>query len=734
MNSFTMSDLEGFIPADVDHSKEEHLLNLKQGEGHSKLPLKPTKNKDKWEIAYASAVEEPNNIEKWNELFDLLDEKWEQLQPTERSEAFKTSVSSSYAKLLLRFPYLTEHWKRYLIVQYKMNGIDESLNTLRHSTRRNPQSVSLWVDFLSAMLAVHESKPENEKETHLKDIRKEFKSAEQFIGLNYNSDPFWNKYIEFETKYATEEPSLSLLELYKRLISIPLYQYAQYYNQFCQISKNYSVEHVVKDEQMLQQFLTLYSKSLVKDLSIVEQHQIIDAYAYSVFVETQKKVNEKWAFESLVTLQEFLLRDISEIQKQYESWEKYADYEIACLQSISDEKRGFQFQLVSSVFERALVPHCFNANLWLKYIKFLEDNTSDPTERFSSVKAVYDKAIFEFVPLDESNIREQFVLFLMSNEKFDLCNEFLLDCIRLFSGITGSGIYAKKAYIHEVRLILQLWEDNVDISELLILLEGIISGYFERIDRYKKEVDASPTQKQEKSKYEFKSSYSTALSRFLNDDGICIITAHYLRLLPDSDKIRNFFNKYHREEPLSRSVQFWKFFIEFEGYKEHNLINLRTIFSFIKTKSSLPKQAVDAFVDIYYDIICANMAEALCLRSRDDFLDILINRDIEKSDDLVVNVSARKRLARNNYMLRDAGDPRGKANLQHLLKEEELMNMRLKHLDHPGIFVDAAPEFTNSMFDRKEWVSLLDTNLTAPPLPQTKNVEKANANIRYSDE
>lgn len=729
---FVMWSLNGYIPADVDSSHEKKLLSTK-GEP-SKLPLKPTKNKEKWEVAYTSALEDPNDINKWNEALDLLDEKWEHVGTDDKLVlTVKTAVQTSYSKLLLRFPYLTEHWKRFLIVQYKMNGLDESLETLRQGTSRNPQSVSLWVDFLGALLAVYESKPEEEKKAYLEEIRKQFQTVAQVVGLNYNSDTFWNKYIEFEVKFASETPSLGLLELYKHLISVPLYQYAQYYNQFAEISKSYHVNQLITDEAILLQFLTQFSKTLIEELSILEQHQIIDSYNYSIFIETQRKVTEKWEYESTLSYQEFSLLDLAEVGNQCSAWEKYADYEIECLKNVPQEKRDGQIKLITSVFERALVPHCYNQLLWLKYVKFLRENIVDKTEMFKLTKEVFDRAIFTFVPLDESKIRSEYVKFLMLMDEFDLCNEFLLDTIRLFSGISGNRVYVKGAYLHDISELITLWQENVGTTKAISILDGFISAYFERVDRYKKETENPATTSEEKAKYDLKPAQLTAFSRFLNDDGICVVATRYLRLLEDEGKIRSFYNKYHREVAFSGSVQFWRYFVEFESYKQQNLINLRTVISHIKHKTALPKQAVDAFIDIYYEFTCANMAEAISLRSQDDFLDILVNHDIEKSDDLVINTSARRRLARNNFMLQDIGEQRGKG-VHFGSNEEELMNMRLRHLDHPGIFVDCVPEFTNSMFATGEWVSLLDKNVSAPPLPTFKNVDKANASIKYPDE
>lgn len=665
----------------------------------------------------SAALNDPNNLHKWDEYFQVLEECWDSQDTSEDAKpALKSVVSAAYGTLLARFPYLTQYWKRYLIVLYKMGGISDSIKALKEAVSSFPHSVPLWVDYLSALMAdLEQEKEEAAKQEKIDVARAQFERAADLVGLNFNSDPFWNKYIEFETKYAVENPSPQLLKVLVRLAKIPLYQYAQYSQQFSETIKSFSFTEVVTDKAEVDLLLAQYGKTDVLDLSSVEQHQLLDAYAYGVFTETQRRVTEKWPFESALTLQEFSIADLDAIHAQTKEWVKYLDHEIELLKANPENKA--QYHLVVSLFERALVPNCFESLVWEKYVSFLQEYS-----KFLETKKAYLKAIYTFMPLDQPQIRESYVAFLMAHEKFDDANEFLLDTIRLYSGGSGSRAYIKTAYLQEVTELMKLWKTHVSSKTLLPILENLVSGYFDRIDRYKKETKEEQTE--EKEKYEFKSSYSTALSKFLNNHGICVVTVAYLRLLaelPDSTiKIRKFYNKHYQERPFSLSVQFWKFFVEFE---EKNLINLRSILNHIKTATALPKIAVDAFLDIYYDITCSNLATCMALPTRENLLDILVTRDAEKSEDLFINESARARLAHNNYLLRDKG---------HHSREDQLMAMRLKHLDHPGVFVDAVPEITNSIMDR-EWVSLLDKNIEALPLPIFKNVDKANAPINYDE-
>lgn len=716
------------IPPDLGALRDTALRYDDEVTNLSKLPPKPSRSQEKWKTARNAVLEDQNNMAKWDDLFTLMEEKWNQLNGTDEPKGpFKKSVCSSYSQLLLRFPYLSEYWKRYLILQYKMNGLKDSIQVLEAATKEFPRSVSLWVDYLSALLSQDEDQEAK--------IRELFETAAKYIGLNFNADPFWDKYIEFETKSSSE--STRVLELYLKLIKIPLYQYARYYNQFSVINKNFNVLQVIAEREVLQLYLDQFSKGLPEDLSVLEQHQIIDSYSYMIFSETQRKVNEKWEFESALTFQELSIVNFAEIGMQTEQWIKYLDHEIETLRAASEKDKQLQLDAVISLFERALVPNCYDGLLWLKYTRFLEEFSPE----FENTKKVFDRAVFRFIPMDQPEVREEYVKFLTIHDKFDICNEYLLDSIRLYSGSSGTRVYAKNAYLHSISQILKFWFQQLPKVQVTSFLEGLISGYFDRIDRYKKDSGAiHPDGDKETAKFEAVTAFVIVFSKVLNDDGICLVVVQYLKLLRSTTetttKIRKFYNKNHKEPALSRSVQFWKFYMEFES-QQKNLVNLKRIIDHIKLASALPKIAVDAFIDMYYEFVCANLHAAIACKG-EKIQDILLTVDIEKSESLVTNVSARKRLAANNSTIQELEEQRlQKANPNHYTpssfnKEDELLKISRKHLGHPGIFVDTAPEITNSVLGK--WISLADDDIEVPPLPIFKNVEKTNTPVIYPDE
>ncbi|KAF8005056.1 hypothetical protein HF325_000513 [Metschnikowia pulcherrima] len=535
-------------------------------------------------------------------------------------------------------------------------------------------------------------------------LRAEFARAADAIGLNFNADPFWNKYLEFEASIFPKSPSLQLLRVYLRLIRIPLYQYAQYYSQFAEISKSFKISEILSPDE-LPRYLQVFGKSLPEELSVVEQHQLIDTFSYDIFTNTQAQVTRKWPFEAALTFQEFSSADSDLIKKQTGEWIKYLDAEIDLYVSLTDTKgKDLQYELIVSLFERALVPNCGNNKLWLRYIAFLKNHAPSAEIFFAARNDLYRKAIFTFLPVTSSQIRKDYVSMLATEKSFDDANDFLLETVRLFSGITEARLYVKSAYLSDLT--------QKFLSHLILIA---------LIDTKKTPKAESKDAQIEQGAPRLKSHHTNGVSKYLNDDGICIAAVHLLKLLQkapeNTSQIRKFYNKFHGEPTFSRSVQFWRFFVEFEGYAHRNLVNLRNVIEYIKTSTALPKLAVDAFLDIYYEITCANLAHAKLLLGKENYLDILVTINAEKSDDFFVNKSARARLAKHNYLLLDLKPG------PSLPKEDALMKLRLKHLPHPGVPVEQKPDLRTRLMDG-EWISLLDDDIEPPLLPTFKHLEK----------
>lgn len=802
-----------WVPADFVRDDKEEV----------RLPNRPKSRGEVWDQAQRAAMANPSDIRKWDALFGMLEHQAERAEgAAETSASLKKAVADSYSVFLKRFPYAAAYWKQFLIVQYKLYGPHKSIECLEKAVQAHPQSLILWGDYLAGLVAMELESWKAGKETHeagskytVESIREQFLHAETLIGRNFNSELFWDRFIAFESLVARRlgdnAASKLLLALYLRLLRVPLYQYAQYYAQFGELSKSFGASEVVPAASM-PEYLSRFGKTDVAELSAIESHQLVDLYAYDVFLQTQQAVTAKWPFESSLSMQDFSVGNATAAASQVGVWQEYVAHEIQAFDAVAktvampvmevfkgdwhrtetslteaSARAGTRhFLAVQSVFERALVPNCTNEDLWMKYIEFVCTSTKNGE---AVIRGLYERAIFTFLPSGCRHMRKSYGDWLLKTDGFDAATEFWLRVVQLYSG--SHQVYAKEAYVWSVREIVLMWSVHANVQQVLeslcelhfgmerskkrtgqkeadqrgrkaILLDNE-NGHdnketdrtdqtdqtdketkkeTDKTDKTEKETDKTDkteketektdkTDKTEKKidgqkekKAQIPAEHVNQLARCLNDDGIAVVAVQHLRNVQDRvHTTRAFYNRFHTQPAFSRSVQFWRFFMDFE-IAQTNLLNIKTIMSRIETCTELPKLAIDCFLDMQYEATCANLPQAFASPEKDALLEILVLLHAKKSDDLVVNASARARLAALSTV-----EPESRS----VDRATSLMNLRSKHLAHPGIFVHRTPEVTNCLLD-KEWISLLEDDLKVPSLPVFRNLDKANAPVTYPDE
>ncbi|CUM63772.1 uncharacterized protein PRCAT00001356001 [Priceomyces carsonii] len=682
----------------------------------------------------------PNDLRKWDLLFEAFNDKFEELYGEEKDKnittEFKRIVDESYLELLDRFPLLVFYWKNWLILAYKLDGIEASINVLEKSVVEFPYSIELWVDYLSALISDFKLGKDDEGtlDQKIQNIRNLYTLALRYNGKNFNSHVLWDKAISFESE--VDSNSHELLSLYLDNIRTPLYQYAQYFKQFSEINKNYKVEDIVPESE-LQDYIIKFQGSNIDDLSEADKFQIIDDYSYKVFNETQKTVDEKWQYESSLMYQDFSLDKIEEIEKEIGAWRLYLKYQV---NKYSEEPNSFQFDLVCNLFERALIPNCFSSNLWMSFLSFLNFLQLNDQEKYEKMSQLYHRAGNRFLPLNDNILRFSYCDFLMKYDKFDMSVEYLFDLIKMFSGsLDPKGVYLKKPYLESINKLIELWKQKMNQPEYSGQLCTIIFDYFSVDEKSRKSRHSKdPTIDNKEDSYKFNENYVRILQKLLNSDSICIITDLYIDSLNQSsesatEEMRHLFNNIFQENEFTKSVKFWKKFIEFEGLKTRSMINLIRIVTYMSCNTQLPKVMIDALIDLSYDILLPNLADALEMTP--ETREFLLYMDASKSNSLFINSYLRRRMSKFNFYLGDVDDKRiTSSKHRSVLREENLLKLAKKHFDHPGIITEAVPEVTNSIMNDKVKYPLESSRLEIPPLPTFKNVEKASLPINYPTE
>ena len=684
----------------------------------------------------------PNNLQKWNQLFTELNKLIDTSTTDTDNDELKKDIHNSYKALLSRFPYLTEYWKKWQLVESKLNGEETSQDILRMAVENYPNSISLWCQYLTSILINGKDKTDTAEL-----FRNLYKQALIHNGYDFNSHPIWNMAIEFETKQLKQ--SKELLELYLRVIKIPLYQYAQYYNQFSEINKQFDIQQIITSSDQLNQYVKEFGKNQLEDLSLLERHQIIDDFTASIFSNTQKRVNKNWQFESLLETQEFTLKvgsDNSNIAKEKQIWINYLQQEIDTYST--DPNKDDQFELVCNLFHRCLIPNCYDSEIWLKYLEFISNLNLPKQEKFDKQQEIYININAKLIPLDNNETRLKYVELLIDHEKNQEANEYLFNWMKLFSG--GSKKYYKSSYLQITKELFSLWIKLLDHREFIIIAESMINKYFNIHEKQQKkdkdEVNTKTTPNTEQnpnlSKLELTESLITLVISFLNDESICILTVLYLQQLQlqqqeqqqsETIKIRKFFNKFNHEKCFKTSIQFWKFYFQFELSNNH-WKNLKSLINHIKFNTQLPKIIIDSFIEWMNEISNDNLINFLKLNDgRSD--ETIIMKDLEISNSIFYNKTTIKRHAmKNNYILINNNNNNNnnidkKRNSNG--SEEEFLRLTSKQIGHPGIFIDVVPQITNRLMLDNNGIDLTQENLSVPPLPVFKNVEKASQPIKY---
>lgn len=224
---------------------------------------------------------------------------------------------------------------------------------------------------------------------HLGLVREVFERAANAVGRDFFSDPFWDKYLEFETNSGLETASKSskeqtsrnrIVHVLSRIVRIPLHQYARYYDQFTteapdlfrashtsrQIDngkndssteiqlKDIEVEDTVANIILRPHELDLLKlrqqhhqledqdekakpkakpKSKAKSKTKQKQHPettvsaqlIMDYFDKIIFIRTQSGTTDRWEYESLITRPYF---HVLELEKdQMDNWNAYLSWE-----------------------------------------------------------------------------------------------------------------------------------------------------------------------------------------------------------------------------------------------------------------------------------------------------------------------------------------------------------------------------------------------------------------------
>ncbi|KAH8177634.1 pre-mRNA-processing factor 39 [Sarocladium implicatum] len=329
---------------------------------------------------------------------------------------------------------------------------------------------------------------------HISDrLRRLFERGAQMVGLDFLAHPFWDKYIEFEERHEAHDRICGLL---LRIISIPMHQYARYYERFRTLAHSRPLTELA-DPALLASFRSrVEAEAAAQGLGMRQELEIerdvrakIDAHYYETFTKTQEEVSKRWTYESEIKRPYFHVTELD--HQQLNNWRKYLDFE---------EEEGDHSRVVC-LYERCLVTCAFYDEFWFRYARWmLAQQYQDQGRNLKEeVRNIYIRASTMFVPVSRPGIRLQWSFFEESCGRVDIAREIheailmkLPDCVEVIvswahlqrrqSGLDAAlqvlkdhidaptvDLYTKAALVAECAFLLWRFKDAVDETRSLFL-------------------------------------------------------------------------------------------------------------------------------------------------------------------------------------------------------------------------------------------------------------------------
>jgi len=236
-----------------------------------------------------------------------------------------------------------------------------------------------------------------------------FERGADHVGLDFLAHPFWDKYLEYEERQESQERIFSIL---KRVIHIPMHQYARYFERLRQLSHTRPLNELAPLET-LAQYRTDSEAELQYGIQKTEleiERDVrakIDAMFYQIFQGTQTETSKRWPFEAEIKRPYFHVTELE--HPQLANWRKYLDFE---------EAEG-NFGRTVFLYERCLITCAFYDEFWFRYARWMSAQANKEEE----VRNIYLRASMFFVPISRPGIRLQWAYFEEMTGRIDVARD-----------------------------------------------------------------------------------------------------------------------------------------------------------------------------------------------------------------------------------------------------------------------------------------------------------------------
>lgn len=328
----------------------------------SELPLKTSlKDSGLWESARAKLETKPDDFEAWQELLSataVLDGGLTRFSSAPALELFR----GSYEHFLIKFPLCHGYWINYARAEFNVGCIDRALDVYCRAVNTVPSSVTLWTSYLDFYMTTHPKDPIK--------VRALFRTASHYIGKHFLASPFWNLYLEFETREDEIEGGkfYRVFKLLDHIVRLPLHQYALYFSNLAGYLKSLPLD-IAMSRPLADQFAAEFELEL-QDGTVKESDRENDyrerliSHYIEIYLSTQARVAERFEYEITLRRPFFHIAYVSE--SDMVAWRKYLHFE-----EVEALDNPGHHSTVKMLYERALLPTGHREEFWLRYFRWL---------------------------------------------------------------------------------------------------------------------------------------------------------------------------------------------------------------------------------------------------------------------------------------------------------------------------------------------------------------------------
>ncbi|KAI0020156.1 pre-mRNA-processing factor 39 [Xylariomycetidae sp. FL0641] len=342
-----------------------------------------------------------DNFESWEKLIRACEAQEGGLNRNSSPQAL-AALRDVYDRFLLKFPLLFGYWKKYADLEFNISGPESAEMIYERGCASITNCVDLWASYCSFKMET----------THTPQLVRElFERAATCVGLDFLAHPFWDKYLEYEERQEAHD---KIFEILKRVIRIPMHQYARYFERFRQLAHSRPLQELVPAETLarfraeVDAEAAAYGGAPRTELEVERDIRgKIDTMYYESFQHTQDETTKRWTYESEVKRPYFHVTELE--NSQLVNWRKYLDFE---------EAEG-DFARITFLYERCVVTCALYDEFWLRYARWMSAQPGKEEE----VRHIYLRAATLYVPVSRPGVRLQFAYFEESCNRVNVARD-----------------------------------------------------------------------------------------------------------------------------------------------------------------------------------------------------------------------------------------------------------------------------------------------------------------------